>query len=104
MHTWDAEEAVGRPAPYDPALAWDGVLEVAHVLYPRQVRLGRVDPLPAAVRLVASDVPADVTIGSGREHEVRDGAEVLLRLLWHRADTSSLDPQVAGLLSGALAP
>lgn len=104
MHTWDAEEAVGRPTPYDPALAWDGVLEVAHVVYPRQVRLGRVDPLPAAVRLVASDVPADVTIGSGREHEVRDGAEVLLRLLWHRADTSSLDPQVAGLLSGALAP
>jgi uncharacterized protein (TIGR03083 family) len=104
MHTWDAEEAAGPPTPYDPALAWDGVLEVAHVLYPRQVRLGRVDPLPAAVRLVATDVPADVTIGSGREVEVRDGAEVLLRLLWHRADTSALDPQAAGLLAGALAP
>lgn len=104
MHTWDAEEAAGRPTPYDPALAWDGVVEVAHVLYPRQVRLGRVDPLPAAVRLVATDVRADVTIGSGRQVEVRDRAEVLLRLLWHRADTSSLDPQVAELLSGALAP
>ena len=104
MHTWDAEEAAGRPTPYDPALAWDGVLEVAHVLYPRQVRLGRVDPLPVAVRLVATDVRADVTIGWGRQVEVRDRAEVLLRLLWHRADTSSLDPQVAELLSGALAP
>ena len=104
MHTWDAEEAAGRPTSYDPALAWDGVLEVAHVLYPRQVRLGRVDPLPVAVRLVATDVRADVTIGSGREVEVRDRAEVLLRLLWHRADTSALDPQVAELLSGALAP
>ncbi len=74
------------------------------MLYPRQVRLGRVDPLPAAVRLVATDVPAQVTIGSGRELEVRDRAEVLLRLLWHRADASTLDPQVAEVLSGALAP
>lgn len=104
MHTWDAEEAVGSPTAYDPWLAWDGVLEVAHVLYPRQVRLGRVDPLPAAVRLVASDVPGEVTLGSGPELEVRDRAEVLLRLLWHRADTSTLDPQVAEVLSGALAP
>jgi uncharacterized protein (TIGR03083 family) len=104
MHTWDAEEAIGRPTAYDPWLAWDGVLEVAHVLYPRQVRLGRVDPLPAAVRLVATDVPAEATIGSGPELEVRDRAEVLLRLLWHRADTSTLDPRVAEVLSGALAP
>jgi uncharacterized protein (TIGR03083 family) len=104
MHTWDAEEVVGRPTAYDPALAWDGVLEVAHVLYPRQVRLGRVDPLPAAVRLVATDVPAEATIGSGPELEVRDRAEVLLRLLWHRADTATLDPRVAEVLSGALAP
>lgn len=104
MHTWDAEEAAGRPTPYDPALAWDGVLEVVEVLYPRQVRLGRVDPLPAAVRLVATDVPGDVTVGAGRELEIHDRAEVLLRLLWHRADTSTLNPQVTTLLSGALAP
>lgn len=104
MHTWDAEAAAGQPTPYDPALAWDGVLEVVEVLYPRQVRLGRVDPLPAAVRLVATDDPGDVTVGAGRELEIRDRAEVLLRLLWHRADTSTLDPQVATLLSGALAP
>jgi uncharacterized protein (TIGR03083 family) len=104
MHTWDAEEAAGRPTPYDPALAWDGVLEVAEVLYPRQVRLGRVDPLAAAVRLVATDVPGDVTIGSGTEVEVRDRAEVLLRLLWHRADTSVLGPEAAGLLAGAITP
>jgi uncharacterized protein (TIGR03083 family) len=104
MHTWDAEEAGGRPTPYDPALAWDGVLEVVEVLYPRQVRLGRVDPLPAAVRLVATDVPGDVTVGAGPGLEVRDRAEVLLRLLWHRADTSTLDPRAARVLSAALAP
>lgn len=104
MHAWDVEEAVGPPTPYAPWLAWDGVLEVAQVLYPRQVRLGRVDPLPAAVRLLASDVPGDVTIGTGRTVEVRDTAEVLLRLLWHRADASGLDPEAAGLLGGALTP
>jgi hypothetical protein len=64
----------------------------------------RFDPLAAAVRLVATDVPGEVTVGAGRELEVRDRAEVLLRLLWHRADTSTLNPQVAELLSGALAP
>jgi uncharacterized protein (TIGR03083 family) len=104
MHTWDAEDAAGRTSPFDPALAWDGVLEVADVLYPRQVRLGRVDALPAAVRLLATDVAGEVAIGSGTELEVRASAEVLLRLLWHRADTSSLDPRAAALLSGALAP
>lgn len=104
MHTWDVEEAVGAPTPYDPWLAWDGVLEVAQVLYPRQVRLGRVDPLPAAVRLVAGDCPGDVTIGSGEPVEVRASAEVLLRLLWHRAGPSELAPGVAVLLAGALTP
>ena len=52
MHTWDAEEALrelgGDPRPIEPWLAWDGVLEVARILYPRQVHLGRVAPLPVA--------------------------------------------------------
>lgn len=105
MHTWDAEEVSGAPQPFDPALAWDGVLEVVEVMYPRQVRLGRTGPMPAALLLVATDVDASVRLGTGRgAHVVRDRAEVLLRLLWHRADTSSLDPQAAGLLAGALAP
>lgn len=104
MHVWDLEGALGTPTPYDAGLAWDGVREVAEVIYPRQVRLGRVEPLPAALRLLATDLDGEVTLGSGETVEVRAAAEVLLRLLWHRADTSALDPHAALLLAGALTP
>ena len=68
------------------------------------MHLGRVAPLPAALRLVATDVDGDVTLGDGEPLVVEDRAEVLLRLLWHRAPTEALDPRVAGLLAGALTP
>lgn len=105
MHTWDAAEAFGAASALDPGLAWDGVLEVVEVMYPRQVRLGRVAPLPAALVLAATDVDTDVRLGTGRgAFVVRDRAEVLLRLLWHRAPTEDLDPTVAAILAGALTP
>jgi uncharacterized protein (TIGR03083 family) len=104
MHTWDAEEALGAARPIEPWLAWDGVLEVAHTLYPRQVHLGRVAPLPACLRLVATDVDDEVTLGDGPPLVVEGSAEVLLRLLWHRAPTDDLDPRAATLLAGALTP
>ena len=106
MHTWDADEALGQPRPMDPSLAWDGVLEVRDVIYPRQLRLHRVEPLPRAVHMVATDVPGDITIGEGESVNVRGRADVLLRLLWHRADpdTEMVDPRVGELLSGAVTP
>jgi uncharacterized protein (TIGR03083 family) len=106
MHTWDAEEALGEPRPIDPSLAWDGVLEVENVIYPRQVRLRRVEPLASALRLVATDVPGDITIGDGESVVVRERAEVLLRLLWHRSkpDAEMVDPRASALLSAAVAP
>lgn len=110
MHTWDVEEALGEPRPIDPWLAWDGVLEVTDVIYPRQVRLGRVEPMAPAVRLVATDVPGDITLGEGADEGetvvVRASAEALLRLLWHRADphTEGVDPRAGSLLSGAVTP
>ena len=96
----------------DPYLAWDGVLEVRDVIYPRQVRLGRVQPLLRAVRVVGSDVSGDAVIGGdgaarrGEQIVLRDKAETLLRLLWHRADphVHVSDLQARGLLSGALTP
>lgn len=105
VHTWDVEEAVGQPAAFDPAIAWDGVFEVVDVMYPRQVRLGRVEPLPTTLLLAATDLDASVRLGTGEgAHVVRERAEVLLRLLWHRADRTGLDPRVATLLAGALTP
>ena len=104
VHTWDAQESLGDANPIDPALAWDGVLEVRDVLYPRQVHLGRVAPLPSALTLVATDVDGEIVLGSGEPVVVRDRAEVLLRMLWHRADLGAVDPAAAALLAGALAP
>ncbi|MDT0278103.1 maleylpyruvate isomerase family mycothiol-dependent enzyme [Blastococcus goldschmidtiae] len=106
LHTCDADEALGHLRQVDPWLAWDGVLEVRDVMYPRQVRLGRVDPLSRGIRMIATDVPGDVTIGNGESVAVRGRAEVLLRLLWHRADPAAemVDPRAGELLSGALTP
>ncbi|MEO6510408.1 MAG: maleylpyruvate isomerase family mycothiol-dependent enzyme [Nocardioides sp.] len=106
MHVWDAEEALGEPRPIDPSLAWDGVLEVVDVIYPRQVRHGRVEPLSRAVRLVATDMSGDVILGTGESVVVRDRAEILLRLLWHRADAQAcmVNPRASVLLSAAVTP
>lgn len=106
MHTWDAVEALGRLRPMDPWLAWDGVLEVRDVIHPRKVRLGRIGPGTGAVRLAATDVHGEVTIGAGEPVEVRGSAELLWRLLWHRADTEreAIDPRAAVLLAGAVTP
>ncbi len=106
IHAWDAERSCGEPQGIEPLLAWDGVQEVVDVLYPRQVRLGRIAPLAGAVRLVATDVSGNLTIGTGDAVEVRQSAEVLLRLLWHRVDptTEPIDPQVAALLAFAVTP
>lgn len=107
VHTWDAESSQGTPSPLDPALAWDGVDEVATMFYPRQVRLGRVDPLPRALRLVATDLDADpVALGDGPAVEVRAPAAAVLLMVWHRADPASYDvaPEAAALLGRALTP
>lgn len=106
LHSWDVHDTLGRVPEAEPWLAWDGVLEVRDVMYPRQVRLGRVEPLSRGLRLVATDVAGDTTIGDGEPVTVRGRAEALLRLLWHRADPDAegVDPRAGTLLSGALTP
>ncbi len=106
VHLWDADAALGRTGQSDPLLAWDGVLEVRDVFYPRQVQLGRVEPLPSLLRLVPTDAPGEAVLGAGPPVTVRAPAEVLLRLLWHRADPAAekVDPRAAALLSAALTP
>ncbi|MCA1711174.1 MAG: maleylpyruvate isomerase family mycothiol-dependent enzyme [Actinobacteria bacterium] len=112
VHRWDAQRAVGEPEPLDPQLAADGLAEVADVLLPRQVRLGRTPPLAQAVRLVPVDGGDPVLLGPGEPvAAVSAPAEVLLLLLWHRVDPA--DPRLRfhgdvrtarEVLSGALAP
>jgi len=106
LHLWDAELAVGEPTPIDPPLAWDGVLEVVDVVYPRQVRLDRIPPLAGRLELVATDGPWRSGLGAGEPIEVRASAETLLRLLWHRADphAEGVDPRAGVLLAAAVTP
>lgn len=106
VHTYDALAAAGREAEWDvdPALAWDGVAEVATMFYPRQVRLDRIAPLPGTLRLSATDHrAAPVDIGdTDPVVEVSGPAAYLLRLLWKRAPAT--DPAAAELLETAITP
>ncbi len=56
--------------------------------------------------MVGTDVSGDAVLGDGESILLRDKAETLLRLLWHRADSHVhvSDLQARTLLSGALTP
>ncbi|GAA4741887.1 maleylpyruvate isomerase family mycothiol-dependent enzyme [Nocardioides endophyticus] len=107
MHTRDLLGAIGRVDEWsiEPTLAWDGVAEVATEFYPRQVQLGRTEPLPGTLRLVATDVPdaEPVVIGEAEPVvEVRAPAVDVLLMLWHRQECD--DPTAAALLALPIAP
>jgi len=106
LHRWDAESALasaGLGAAPDPA-AWlaadvadDGVAEVAEVVAPRQVRLGRAPALPGAVSLQDDDghgvlLGAGMRPGGGADAVVTGPSPVLLLLLWRR---TSLEHELA---------
>lgn len=92
--------AVEREAPLDaPAAVWaDTVDEVVHLFTPRQVRLGRMGPLPVTVALEATDVSWSWTLGDGASPEavVRAGAHDLALLLWRRLAPSEVEIEVVG--------
>lgn len=103
MHEYDALAALGREREWviAPELAWDGVEEVLGVFYPRQLRLGRTEPVAGTVRLVPTDVDAaPVELGEGEPvRELTGPSSYLLRVLWNRARVD--DPDVAALLGSA---
>ncbi|MBU2669611.1 maleylpyruvate isomerase family mycothiol-dependent enzyme [Actinoplanes bogorensis] len=85
VHRWDAEQAAGRPSTLNPALCGDGIAEVIDGFVPRQIRLGRMDPLQAAIRLNATDLPASWQLGPGVPvAELSGTAADLLLMLWGR--------------------
>ncbi len=97
VHRWDAQDAQGGAGGLDPVLAADGVDEVATIFLPRQVRLGRREPLPAPVRLVCSDAATSVVLGEGPPVATVTGrAADLLLVCWGRRDAGAL------LAAGAL--
>ncbi len=101
MHLWDARDSQGVADRLDPALAWDGVREVAEVFYPRQVRKGRVEPLTRTLRLRATDVGEQLDLGEGDVHTLEAPAHDLLLVLWHRTPAPA---DAAHLVSRPLTP
>lgn len=112
VHVWDIVTASGSPdGDIDPELAADGVDEVLTVFYPRQVRLGRIDPITDSVMLESSDAEEHWVLGPGTAGEqadpsppevvVRGSAPDLLLLLWKRRALDDACFSVAGDLAAA---
>jgi uncharacterized protein (TIGR03083 family) len=120
MHLWDAESSQGVTTHIDPSVAADAIDEVVTMFFPRQVRLSRIRPLDAAVRLAIDDVEtADLVLaGDGmRPHRgtidatVRGRAEDLLLALWKRKPLAEAGLRISGdsmaaerVLAAALTP
>lgn len=98
MHLWDARASQGTLTDLDPALALDGLDEIAGIFYPRQLRLGRTDPLPTGLALVVSDAPGHpgVVIGGAPGVTLEAPASTLLLLVWNRVDLPGSDVRING--------
>jgi HAD superfamily hydrolase (TIGR01509 family) len=100
IHLWDAWQAVGAEPRLQADTAADGVREVVGDLYPRQVRLGRVDALSETVvfRFPDADGEAELvgTAGAGPAVRVTGRAEDLLLVLWGRRPLDTVAVTIDG--------
>jgi uncharacterized protein (TIGR03083 family) len=100
VHLWDLRTAGGLRLDADPALWSDAVDEVVTVMQPRQERLGRMEPLPAPVALVATDAGREWQLGAHGDTPaavtVAGPAERLALLLWGRASADDEALAVTG--------
>lgn len=105
IHRWDVEKAVGALGPLDPALASDGIDEMATVIVP--LSSAPYEGAPGTAYLLATDTGDEWSIDRGPEHavttrgasdadvRVAGTAEALLLFLWGR-DPGSLEIGVKG--------
>jgi len=112
VHLWDLRAAAGLRLDVAPDLWADSVDEVVTVMQPRQVRMGRMPRLPAAIELVATDVSGrwrldcDADPGETPSVEVHGPASALSLLLWGRTgpdDAALVVTGDASMLTAALA-
>jgi uncharacterized protein (TIGR03083 family) len=115
IHVWDAMTAVGREYRMPIDLAADGVAEVVMDLYPRQVRLDRLEPIQETIEFDLTDAETVTLTGvSGGPSAaiVRGPAEKVLLMLWGRRNLDGTGPvEVRGdvaavqrVLRGVLTP
>jgi uncharacterized protein (TIGR03083 family) len=99
VHAWDAVGTQGAPGHLIPTeLALDGIDEVRHMMFPRQVRLHRIPPLSRSLSIAPDDAGARWLFPAGDPLAASDGgtddttpeavvggsAEDLYLLLWGR--------------------
>ena len=110
MHTWDAKASQGAAGELGAELALDGIDEVATMFLPRQLRLGRLPALPAALAVEPDGAGRGWVLGEpGQEPAaaLHGEAEALLLLIWGRAtlDHPAIsvegDPDVAAAVLAA---
>ncbi|MGY4642947.1 maleylpyruvate isomerase family mycothiol-dependent enzyme [Cellulomonas sp. URHB0016] len=114
VHLWDLCTAGGLVLTVEPAVWADTVDEVVTVLAPRQVRMGRMEPLPVPVQLHATDAGRSWLLGGAPEARgpvaapvsVDGTAQDLALLLWGRRAPDDDGARVTGdraVLADALA-
>lgn len=103
VHRWDVLGACGLPAAIGAELAQDGVDEVVSMMFPRQVRLGRIRPLDAAIALTVTETGASWVLGADGVAppgevvaSVSAPAASMFLLLWHRLPVGAAGIRVEG--------
>jgi uncharacterized protein (TIGR03083 family) len=103
VHRWDILDALGQACAISVDLAQDGVDEAVCVLFPRQVRLGRMGRLDGAVLLRVAETGASWVLGTdGVEPpgepvaSVTAPASCLFLLLWRRVRLDAAEVTIEG--------
>ena len=100
----DAQLAIGAHEPVAADLALDGIHEVLDVFAPRQVRLGRSQPMPYGLVLVT---PSGTVTAPGPDPVTVTGSEQdVLKALWRRPAAVEVSDPTAwdAVLSSGLTP
>jgi uncharacterized protein (TIGR03083 family) len=108
VHRWDAERAVGDPAPIDPELASDGIDEYFELAVPRLVAREGLTLPTGSLHVHCTDVAGEWLVwsdGTGyhlvRAHQkgdaaLRGPAEAILLRLWGRKSTRATELSPVG--------
>jgi uncharacterized protein (TIGR03083 family) len=99
IHAWDATASIGQSLRIDPVMAIDGLDEIASVMFPRQVQMGRTQPLVHSLAVVPDELPEAgiVLAGDGTNPPLSCDAVMhgpaadLLLVLWGRLPADSVD-------------